>query len=54
MKIARRFLQILVFEKDFFKLMNNSCYGKTMETVRNRIEFKLVSNEAEFDKVKRI
>ena len=42
------------FEKDFFKLMNNSCYGKTMENVRNRIEFSLISNEEQLDKLNRL
>ena len=39
-----------VFEKDFFKLMSNSVYGKSMESLRNRVNVELVNNEKRIKK----
>ena len=36
------------FENDFFKLIINSVYDKTMENLRQRINVRLINNEKDF------
>ena len=36
------------FEKDFFKLMNNSAYDKTIINIRKRIKVRLVNNAKDY------
>ena len=33
------------FEVDFFKLMKNSVFGKTLENIRNKVDIRLISSD---------
>ena len=47
----KRALARNAFEKDFYKLKNNSFFGKTMEDVRHRIKYLLVTDWNALDRL---
>ena len=39
------------FEVDFFKLMNNSVFGKTLENITNRVDIRMLSSDKKAQKL---
>ncbi|CAJ0908487.1 3672_t:CDS:2, partial [Entrophospora sp. SA101] len=54
MNTQRRAKAKNAFEKDFWKLMNNSVFGKTMEDVRKRVNIDLVRQVGEEHRLRRL
>ena len=39
------------FQKDFFQLMNNSVFGKTMENIRKRVDVRPCNKQRKTTKI---